>query len=83
MLLEIITPERKVFSGEATAVKVPGTLGSFQVLNNHAPIISTLVPGEVKVRTVAGEDTFHIKGGVIEVLNNIVTILSEGASDND
>lgn len=78
MLLEILTPERKVFSGEATSVTVPGTMGSFTVLNNHAPIISTLEAGEVMVKGSDGLETFHINGGVIEVLKNKVVLLAEG-----
>ena len=57
---------------------VPGTMGSFTVLNNHAPIISTLEAGEVKVKGNAGMETFHINGGVIEVLKNKVVLLAEG-----
>lgn len=49
MLVEVITPEQRIFSGEATAVQLPGADGLFQVLNHHAPIISTLVNGEVKI----------------------------------
>jgi F-type H+-transporting ATPase subunit epsilon len=77
MFLEIITPDKKVFSGEVTSVTVPGTKGSFQVLNNHAPIISTLEDGKVKVRTGQGVQTFDIKGGVVEVLKNKVIVLAE------
>ena len=80
MLLEIITPDSKVYEGEVKLVQVPGSKGSFQVLNNHAPIISTLDPGDVKVidendRTL----TYHIGGGVIEVKNNRIMILAESA----
>ncbi len=53
MQLEIITPERKIFKGEADAVQFPGLDGSFQVLNGHAPIISALAKGEVKVNLTA------------------------------
>jgi F-type H+-transporting ATPase subunit epsilon len=79
MYLEIITPDKKVFSGEVTSVTVPGTDGQFQMLNNHAPIISSLVNGIVKVKTVTGVLTFNVKGGVVEMLNNKVTILAESA----
>ncbi|QEC53832.1 ATP synthase F1 subcomplex epsilon subunit [Anseongella ginsenosidimutans] len=80
MTLEILTPDKKVFSGEATSVTVPGTQGSFTVLNNHAPIISTLEAGEVKVKGNQGMETFHINGGVIEVLKNKVVLLAESLS---
>ena len=77
MNLEIITPDKKVFSGEVTSVQVPGTSGQFQVLNNHAPIISTLINGKVKIKSAEGNQTFNVKGGIIEVLKNKVIILAE------
>jgi F-type H+-transporting ATPase subunit epsilon len=77
MLLEIITPDKKVFSGEVSSVSVPGTDGRFQLLNSHAPIISTLLNGAVKVRDKEGEKVFNVKGGVIENLDNKVIILAE------
>ena len=77
MQLEIITPDKKVYSGEATSVSVPGTSGRFQLLKNHAPIISTLLNGKVKVRDKEGEKIFNVKGGVIENLDNKVIILAE------
>jgi F-type H+-transporting ATPase subunit epsilon len=77
MYLEIITPDKKVFSGEVTSVKVPGTNGQFQVLKNHAPIISTLSNGKVTVITPTETKVFEVKGGVIEVLKNKVVVLAE------
>ena len=77
MHLEIITPDKKVFSGEVTSVLVPGAKGQFQVLKNHAPIISTLINGKVKIKTSTGTQTFDVKGGVIEVLKNKVIVLAE------
>lgn len=76
MLLEIISPEKKLFSGEASSVTVPGSSGMFQVLNNHAPIISTLKKGTVKIETAEGEKSFEVNGGVVEVLNNKVVVLA-------
>ena len=79
MTLEILTPDKKLYEGEATSVTLPGTLGSFEILNNHAPIISTLQDGKVTVRGgSAKEDTFFIKGGVVEASHNKVVILAEG-----
>lgn len=78
MTLDILTPDKKVYSGEATAITVPGTSGAFQILNNHAPIISTLEAGEVKVKGPQGLETFQINGGVVEVLKNKVVLLAEG-----
>ena len=79
MFLEIITPDKKVFEGEVTAVQVPGTNGQFQMLENHAAIISTLINGKVKVKTKSGEETFDVHGGVVEMLKNKVVILAESA----
>ncbi len=79
MHVEIITPDRKVYEGEATAVRFPGTDGSFEVLNNHAPLIAALREGDVTV-TGAGGGTFHISGGIVEVLRNQVIVLAESAS---
>ena len=76
--LEIVTPEAKVYEGEVQSVSVPGTDGSFQVLYNHAPIISTLGKGKVKLVDAEGNDeTFNTQDGVIEVLNNKTIILVE------
>jgi F-type H+-transporting ATPase subunit epsilon len=77
MTLEILTPDKKVFEGEVTSVTVPGTMGSFEILNNHAPIISTLEDGKLTVRG-AKDEVFLIKGGVVEVNNNKVMVLAEG-----
>jgi F-type H+-transporting ATPase subunit epsilon len=77
MTLEILTPDKKVFEGDVTAVTVPGTLGSFQILRGHAPIISTLEDGPVIIKSAAGENIFNIKGGVVEVLANKIIVLAE------
>ena len=78
MYLEIITPEKKVFSGDVNAVKLPGADGSFGILNNHAPIIATLKKGTVKVTDSSSKiENFEINGGVVEVLNNKITVLAE------
>ena len=77
MTLDIITPDRKVFSGEATAVTFPGTDGQFQVLNDHAPLVSTLAKGQMVVQSSTGQQTFMVDGGVVEVLQNKVLVLAE------
>lgn len=78
MYLEIITPDKRVFEGDITSVKVPGTLGSFEILNNHAPIVSSLDKGEVRVKTSKGELLqYQVDGGVIEVMKNKVSLLIE------
>lgn len=80
MTLEILTPDKKIYEGEATSVTLPGTLGSFEILNHHAPIISTLEDGKLVVRGSSSgkEEIFYIQGGVVEALNNVVTVLAEG-----
>lgn len=78
MHLEILTPETKIFSGEATAVQMQGTDGSFQVLNHHAPLISSLKEGNIKVDHDKTTTNFNAKGGFVEVVDNKVTILIEG-----
>jgi len=76
--LEVVTPDREVFSGEVKSVSVPGTQGSFQVLVNHAPIIATLGKGNVKIIQENGEEEIlKAQDGVIEVLNNKAIILLE------
>lgn len=78
MLLEIITPEKKVFQGEVNSVQLPGTNGKFEVLNNHAPIISTLTKGDVRVIDSNNKtELFEINGGVIEMQNNKIIVLAE------
>lgn len=81
MIVEIYTPDQLIFQGEATSVTVPGTLGSFEVLKDHAPIISTLEDGKVTVRTGQETQTFAIKGGVVEVKENKVVVLAEGLAE--
>ena len=77
MLLEIITPENKLFEGEVTSVKFPGTDGEFVVLNNHAPIISTLTKGSIVVIDNNESKNFDINGGVIEMQNNKIIVLAD------
>lgn len=78
MQVEILTPEKKLYNGEATAVQFPGVSGSFQVLDKHAPMISALKEGVLKVDDAKGAHRFNIRGGFVEVLNNRVTVLLEG-----
>ncbi len=91
MFLEIVTPERIVFSAEVKSVAVPGINGEFQMLNSHAPVISLLTKGKVKIDANLDQETsstlskntednrwvFNIKGGVIEVNNNKVIVLAD------
>ena len=77
MYLEIVTPDKKIFSGKVNSVQVPGSNGSFAVLEFHAPIISTLEKGRVKIKEGSTESFFEISGGVIEVKDNNVIVLAE------
>jgi F-type H+-transporting ATPase subunit epsilon len=78
MQVEIITPDSEIFKGEAVLVQLPGIDGSFEILNNHAPLISALKEGKIKIKRTkdSPEEFFEVKGGVIEVLNNKVLILA-------
>ncbi|MFZ9981849.1 MAG: ATP synthase F1 subunit epsilon [Cyclobacteriaceae bacterium] len=78
MNLEILTPEKKVFEGEVNAATFPGADGSFQVLNNHAPLISLLKDGAIEFRTKEKTEKVVITGGVVEVLQNRVIVLADG-----
>lgn len=78
MYLEIISPDKKLYSGEVKSVSLPGSEGSLGVLNNHAPLISSLKNGVIKViDNQQASHTFTIKGGVAEVLKNKIIILAE------
>ena len=78
MQLEIITPEQTLFAGEVSLVQLPGIDGSFEILNNHAPLISALASGKIKVQDAGKQNQFfEIKGGVVEVLRNKVLVLAE------
>ena len=80
MHLVILTPEKKIYEGEINGVNLPGVLGGFELLNNHAPIISALAKGTLKVNAKDGMKTFSINSGFVECLNNKVTVLVEGAA---
>ncbi len=78
MLLDIITPDAKLYSGEVTSVVLPGIDGELGVLNNHAPLITALKEGTINIIKESGEnEAFETKGGIVEVLNNKVIVLAE------
>jgi F-type H+-transporting ATPase subunit epsilon len=82
MNLEILTPERKLFSGDVYGVQLPGITGLFEVLNRHAPLVSALKAGRMKVlKEKTNDELFYdIQSGFVEVLDNKVTVLVEGAT---
>ena len=80
MILEILTPERKIFSGDVFGVQLPGISGLFEVLDKHAPMVSALKAGKLKVLTdKTATASYTILSGFVEVLNNSTTVLVEGA----
>ena len=81
MTVEILTPERKLFSGEAYGVQLPGVTGSFEVLDKHAPLVAALKAGRLKILKDKNHHVnyFDIQSGFVEVINNRATVLVEGA----
>lgn len=78
MYLEIITPDKKLYTGEINRIKLPGTKGYFEILTNHAPIISTLEKGQIKVTDVNNKVILiDIAGGLVETKNNKIVVLAE------
>jgi F-type H+-transporting ATPase subunit epsilon len=82
MNLEILTPEKKLFSGEVFGVQLPGITGLFEVLDKHAPLVSALKSGRIKVLKDKSNHLafYEIQGGFVEVLNDKTTVLVEGAT---
>ena len=83
MYLEIVTPDQKVFEGEVLSATFPGTDGSFQILNHHAPLLSTLKKGKIVYKDKKNEYDVTVDGGVVEVLNNKVVVLAESIVEDE
>ncbi len=81
--LEIVSPVKTVFQGEVTSVTVPGTLGSFQVLKNHAPLVSTFEIGFIKIRKDTEIMEYATGGGIFEVKKNKAVILAESVETRE
>lgn len=78
MTIEIVTPDSVIYTGETTLVQFPGLSGSFEVMNNHAPMIAALKKGKIKVVDSKKETLyFDVTGGVAEILNNKILVLAE------
>lgn len=78
MFLEIVTPEKTLYSNDVKYVNIPGSKGKFGILKNHAPVISTLEKGKIKV--IENDDKelfFEVNGGVVEVLKNNIIVLAK------
>ncbi len=81
MTISVLSPEREMYKGAITSVTVPGVDGEFQVLRNHAPIVSALMPGAVVIRRADNQIiTMKIQRGFVEVLNNEVALLIQGVT---
>lgn len=82
MTLEILTPERKIFSGEVYGVQLPGISGLFEILDKHAPLVSALKAGKLKIlKDKSTTASYSIQSGFAEVINNKTTVLVEGAEE--
>ncbi len=82
MTLEILTPDKKIFSGEVYGVQLPGISGLFEVLDKHAPLVSALKAGNLKIlKDKTNTTSYKIQSGFVEVLNNKTTVLVEGAEE--
>ena len=82
MTLEILTPERKIFSGDVYGVQLPGIEGLFEVLDKHAPLVSSLKAGKLKIlKDKSNTSSYSIQSGFVEVLNNKTTVLVEAAEE--
>ena len=80
MTLEILTPEKKIYSGDVYGVQLPGISGLFEVLDKHAPLVSALGKGNLKILIdKSSVENYSIQSGFVEVLQNKVTVLVEGA----
>ena len=83
MNLEILTPDKKIFSGEVYGVQLPGIGGIFEVLDRHAPIVSALKAGKLKIlKDKNATSLYSIQGGFVEVMNNKATVLVEGVKES-
>ncbi len=84
MQLEILSPEHKVYSGNVYGIQLPGTEGYFEILEKHAPLIATLGKGKMKIiKDKNTTELYEITGGFVEVLDNKVSVLIEGATALD
>ena len=82
--LEIVTPRKVIFSGEVASFSAPGVVGGFQVLKSHAPLLSSIAVGEVKLADAAGQEfRYATSGGFVEVHENKVIMLAESVERSD
>lgn len=74
MTLEIISPSEILFKGEADSVNLPGEMGGFTVLKDHASLISVLREGDLRYVSAGSEKSVHIKGGIADIDNNVISV---------
>jgi F-type H+-transporting ATPase subunit epsilon len=77
MQLEIVTPDKKIFQGEVSEASFPGASGSFQILENHAPLVAALAKGVVSYTFQGNKQAIQVDGGVVEVKDNVIILLAE------
>lgn len=82
MKIDILTPELKLYSGEATSIRFPGIAGQFQLLENHAPIIAALKKGTIEIQSDSGSKSIDIEDGFVECIKNKVSVLIAGGKVN-
>lgn len=84
MHLEIVTPERKVYSGDVESVSAPGVMGNFQVLRDHAPFLTEITIGEIRMKEPSGNELqYATNGGFVEISGNRIILLAETAERKD
>lgn len=81
MELVVLTPEKEIYKGKADLVHLQGKDGQFQILDKHAPLVSALNEGVLKITNDKEKLSFKIKSGIVEVLDNKVSVLTEGVED--
>lgn len=75
MFVELLTPDKSLYSGEAEVITLPGVNGSFQLLDSHAPMIANLKSGNIEIKDAQQTQRFEIKSGLVEVVKNKVIVL--------
>ncbi len=75
MQVEVLTPDKTLYTGEAEVITLPGVNGSFQIMDNHAAMIANLKAGQMEVKNGANVETFDVTGGLVEVIKNKVVVL--------
>lgn len=75
MQVEVLTPDKTLYTGEAEVITLPGVNGSFQIMDNHAALIANLKAGQMEVKNGSNVELFEVSGGLVEVIKNKVVVL--------